>query len=337
VFDVKTQAQARKRAPLASRAMDATWPPPLDELLSLMQCPATGETLQREGHALWNQSRSRRYPVIDEVPVLIAAERSLFDPADYERDAAMDSPLVGALRRLVGQTRALGPALGKNQVADANLAAFGERLRAQSTPGERLRVLVVGGATAGAGIGLLTSAEDIDVLETDVRLTDRVALVCDGHDLPFRDATFDGVVCQAVLEHVLELPFRLPVQGGAFDFTRFTHLGHRRLWRRFDEISSGADTGPGMALAWSIWFFVRALLPRRLGRLADLVVPLLFFWLKYLDPWLVYRPAALDAASGTYFLGSRRDDEVDDRVIVNGYRGTVGRMPNLRLTTDDQA
>jgi hypothetical protein len=89
-------------------------------------------------------------------------------------------------------------------------------------------------------------------------------------------------VAQAVLEHVLdpwrcveelhrvlasgglvyaETPFMQQVHEGRFDFTRFTHLGHRRLFRRFEELDSGAVGGPGMALAWSwryfLWSFAR--------------------------------------------------------------------------------
>jgi hypothetical protein len=45
------------------------------------------------------------------------------------------------------------------------------------------------------------------------------------------------------------------------------------------------------------------------------------FWLKYVDEFLARRPAALDAASGTYFLGRRRETAVPDRDIVSSYRG----------------
>jgi hypothetical protein len=53
---------------------------------------------------------------------------------------------------------------------------------------------------------------------------------------------------------------------------------------------------------------------------------LLFFWLKYLDGWLVRRPGGLDAASGTFFLGRRRVTPIDDRTVVHGYRGGGPRL-----------
>lgn len=326
----------------------------LPQLLPLLRCPATGAELERVDSTLRSRSGEREYPIVSGVPILIAPERSLFDPADYlgrgERKPSLGQRVKAALRRLLE----LPPRLGGNFVAEDNVRRFVALLRERLGPGQRARVLIVGGATVGVGDETLLNADDFDVLETDVSLSERVAVVCDGHDLPFRDGTFDGVICQAVLEHVLdpqrvadeiwrvlrpggvvysEIPFMQQVHAGAYDFTRFTHLGHRRLWRRFDEIRSGADTGPGMALAWSVSYFVRVLTPRTLWPVAARVVSLLFFWLKYFDRWLIERPAALDAASGTFFLGARREDALEDRAIVNSYRGADGPVPRLPVRT----
>ena len=45
-----------------------------------------------------------------------------------------------------------------------------------------------------------------------------------------------------------DTPFMQQVHMGRYDFTRFTYLGHRRLFRKFEEIDSGAVSGPAMAL-----------------------------------------------------------------------------------------
>lgn len=34
---------------------------------------------------------------------------------------------------------------------------------------------------------------------------------------------------------------------GVYDFSRFTYLGHRRLFRQFDDVQSGMCGGPGCA------------------------------------------------------------------------------------------
>jgi SAM-dependent methyltransferase len=206
-------------------------------------------------------------------------------------------------------------------------------------------VLVIGGGILGKGMQHLAGNPAIELVDSDVALGPRTALVCDGHDLPFADGSFDGVISQAVLEHVLdpvrcvaelhrvlkpgglvlgETPFMQQVHMGPFDFTRFTHLGHRRLFRHFEEIESGASCGPGMALAWAWQYFLLSFAVRPLSRaLLRGVAALTSFWLKYLDYLLIDRPGALDAASGVYFIGRRSEQPLSDRALVRGYRGAM--------------
>jgi len=187
-------------------------------------------------------------------------------------------------------------------------------------------------------------------VEIDVALGPRTRVVCDAHDLPFVDGAFDAAVCQAVLEHVLdpgrvveeihrvlapgglvysEVPFMQQVHGGAYDVTRFSLLGHRRLYRFFDEIRSGVQGGPGMALGWSLWYFMRTLARTRQGRgIAFVLARIAFWWLKHLDRWLDGAPAAVDAASGTFFLGRRREGAVSDEAILSSYRGAGTCRPH---------
>jgi ubiquinone/menaquinone biosynthesis C-methylase UbiE len=109
------------------------------------------------------------------------------------------------------------------------------------------------------------------------------------HDLPFADNSFDGVVVQAVLEHVVdrraawrrhrvlkgrgvvyaETPFMQQVHMGPYDFTRFTHSGHRRLFRWFRG-GRAAPCGPGMALAWAYQHFLLSFATRGLSAVAAL-------------------------------------------------------------------
>jgi SAM-dependent methyltransferase len=157
--------------------------------------------------------------------------------------------------------------------------------------------------------------------------------------------SFDGIIAQAVLEHVVdpyrcaeemhrvlktdgliyaETPFMQQVHGGRYDFTRFTHLGHRRLFRRFEEIDSGAMCGPGMALAWSWQYFLLSFATSQMIRaLIRVFAGLTSFYLKYFDYILIDRAGTLDAASGYYFLGRKGKDVLSDRELITGYRGAV--------------
>jgi SAM-dependent methyltransferase len=307
----------------------------------ILRCPITGSPLARAAGGLLTSSEGRRYGVVGDVPILLDAESTPFDPP-----LAADAPpasrrLRAILDRLVpSPTRAVGSSRRFDRLAD--LVAARDR---------RARVLVIGGGETGQGMDGFIKRPELELIETDVYIGPRTQVVCDAHQLPFSDRCFDGVIAQAVLEHVAdpqrvvaeihrvlkrdglvysETPFMQQVHEGAFDFTRFTMVGHRRLFRWFDELDAGVVCGPATALIWGLRYFVRSL-PRRsrvVRELLDRAVCLCFFWLKYLDDVLVSRPGAVDAASGTYFLGQRRDSPISDReVLASSYRGGFRQRP----------
>jgi SAM-dependent methyltransferase len=205
------------------------------------------------------------------------------------------------------------------------------------------RVLIIGGSILGQGMEPLVQNRSLELVESDVSFGPRTMLICDAHDIPFEDETFDGVIVQAVLEHVVDpyrcveeihrvlkkeglvyadTPFMQQVHMGRHDFTRFTHLGHRRLFRKFDEIDSGAACGPGMALAWSYQYFCFSFTTSRpLRVLIRTFATLTSFYLKDLDYYLIEKAGTLDAASAYYFLGRKGNHILSDRELLKLYRG----------------
>jgi SAM-dependent methyltransferase len=180
-------------------------------------------------------------------------------------------------------------------------------------------------------------------VSTDIYLNSLVVVVCDAHDIPFEDETFDGVIAQGLLEHVVdpyrcvqemyrvvkkkglvyvEVPFMQPVHAGAFDFTRFSQLGLRRLFRQFEEIGCGALAGPGGALAWA-WrsFWASFVVSRKVRYFVIGLTLLTAFWWKWLDRWLISKPTAFDSSLSYYFLGRKSNSIVSDREILESYRG----------------
>ena len=268
--------------------------------------------------------------------MLLRHDNALFPHSAYLQPFTGASTLRSRLRRLV-------PSPSVNLSFDRSMARIKAEL-ASFRPAEEIVVLVVGGglqrsaldAALGAGGRVRTVYSDIDVhADAD--------LFCDGHDLPFQDGSIDVVITTAVLEHVLhpeqavaemrrvlrvgglvysEVPFMIQVHEGAYDFTRYTHSGHRRLFNGFREIDSGMVAGPATALVWTIEYFVLSFLSRQSFRLAaKVLVRTLFFWIKYLDLLLKNKPEAYDAAACTYFLGARIEGRIDDAAIISGYIG----------------
>jgi len=308
----------------------------------LLRCPACRGRLLEDDCALRcaNNACSARFPAIDGVPILLNEKRSVFRIEDIAKGEALASELQRKGRHRL--LRKLIPGTSRNIKARANLANFARLLLDRS--GEP-RVLVIGGGTLGAGMDSVLSLPSIQLLETDVTLGGRATLVLDAHDIPLADESFDGVIIQAVLEYLVEpgrcvdeihrvlkpqglvyaeTPFMQQVHGGRLDFTRFTHLGHRRLFRRFAEITSGAVCGPGMALAWAWESFLASFSESRRTRLLLVAFArLTSFYLKYFDHVLVEKKGTYDAASAFYFLGQKSERTLPDRALTELYKGML--------------
>src|SRR4029077_1561389 len=90
-----------------------------------------------------------------------------------------------------------------NTTAPRNVARMLDLLGAGAA-GRRPRVLVVGGGTVGDGLDELYAERGVDLIAFDVYASPVTQFVGDGHAIPLADGSLDGVVVQAVLEHVLE-------------------------------------------------------------------------------------------------------------------------------------
>lgn len=287
-----------------------------------------------------NAECNANFPIVDGIPILINENASVFTIEDFltRRITTLDSKrnkVTNLLRKVI-------PDISKNIKAQQNYEKFSNLLLNQAT---KPKVLVLGGSILGQGMESLTYDNTLDLIETDVSFGSRTMLICDAHDIPFDDASFDGVIVQAVLEHVAdpyrcveeihrvlkeqglvyaETPFMQQVHMGRYDFTRFTHLGHRRLFRRFDEVESGAVCGPGMALAWAYRYFLLSFTSAKLLRqLLIVFANLTSFYLKYFDYYLVNKAGTLDAASVYYFIGRKGNHVLSDRELIKLYQGAI--------------
>lgn len=280
------------------------------------------------------------FPMVGGVPVLIDERRSAFSAADCIAAVSIQEPSkTQILKRMLMRWL---PALDRNMAGAGNM----HKLRELLAPLQRKPVILnIGGKHPSSATARLCDSDDFDTIECDLLFRPRTNLVADPHNLPIADASVDLVLLDAMLEHLFDpfvcvdeihrvlrpgglvyadSPFMLQVHGGPLDLLRFSHLGHRRLFRRFEEVASGITAGPGVALAYSAQFFLLSFAQSRLVRSAiEAVCRLTLFWLKYFDVFLRNRPGAYDAAHGVYFIGRSSMDVISDRELVRGYRGAT--------------
>jgi SAM-dependent methyltransferase/uncharacterized protein YbaR (Trm112 family) len=293
---------------------------------------------------------SSSYPIVDGTPILIDPERSVFRPeeivAEYERERAR--PPRGLLGRIAWAIASRTPHVTSHRRQEAIARHFADRLaRERPSPS----ILVVGSGTDGIGVDALRAIPGATICEFDVYLTGARMLVADLLDLPFEDGSFDAIVAQGVVEHVIDpqraadeihrvltpdgllfstTPFVLGVHLPVADYTRFSRLGLIRLFRRFTPLECDAIEGAAVALAYSLAYFWMAVWSSFgwLGgaKLAKYAGNYLIFWLRFIDALVRRSPVSMDAAASYYYIGRRSETALSDREIVAMFKG-VGLCP----------
>lgn len=291
------------------------------------------------GSDLYCASCGESFPSVDGIPILINEANSVFQIASYtnvETAYGGASSYAGHLDRRTGVRQIYRSLMHRLSESNPVPHEFDVEKAIDYINSQRsnAQILVIGAGDA---------TYQGNITYSDVAFGRNTSCIADAHDLPFEDSTFDACIVVAVLEHVAdpqrcvaeivrvlkpsgfvysETPFLQPVHMGANDFTRFTFLGHRRLFRLFDEIQSGMAGGPATSAAQVVRYLLVALTDRPLLRkLLRMIGLLITYPLRQLDRLTRNSTAAYDSASGFYFFGSLRKEPISDREILEFYRG----------------
>ena len=164
------------------------------------------------------------------------------------------------------------------------------------------------------------------IINLDIRFLSEVDIVADSEFLPIKSEIIDGIICSALLEHVVnpekviqeiyrclkpnsQVYFEVPfLQAGHMmalgDYRRFTLQGIESLLRRFKRQDSGVCIGPFSVIAWSFrkmpTIFIRS---DFLNKGIELFFGWLTFWIKYFDVFCKRLPNLEVFNGGVFFLG----------------------------------
>jgi len=179
-------------------------------------------------------------------------------------------------------------------------------------------------------LGSGNSPRVAEVINLDFFEYDNVDLVCDIHDLPFRDSSVDSIMSTAVLEHVREpdkvikeiyrvlkkggvvytsIPFMQPFHASPDDYQRYTLPGIEYLHKDFEIIESGVLCGPVSGFLWVLQDFISLSLSFGNNNLRNLILILtmcLTWPIKFLDLIFARLPTATNIASSFYVIGRKK-------------------------------
>jgi SAM-dependent methyltransferase len=170
-------------------------------------------------------------------------------------------------------------------------------------------------------LGAGTRSYDDRIVCVDGYGYNSVHVVCDLAALPFADGSIDGVISEAVLEHVPDpaahvaemlrvlrpggrvlcyFPFMQAFHASPHDYSRLTMPGLLHLFEAFTDCRARVAAGPTSGLLWTLQEWIAIAGSFGSERLYRALMPLTWVLspLKYLDMLLIKHPAAHTIASG---------------------------------------
>ena len=167
------------------------------------------------------------------------------------------------------------------------------------------------------------------VLNADIFPFEHVDIICDAHNLPFKDNSVDKIVALGMLEHVTNpvrvleeihrslkpngqvlccLPFLQPFHAAPNDYSRWTHFGVRQIFSEFSSIEVSVGVGATSSLLWIFQEWIATFLSFGSKNLKDIIFMILMFFLfplKILDLLFICIPGNESIASAFLVIAKK--------------------------------
>ena len=263
----------------------------------------------------------KTFPIINKIPILIPFN---LEDCIFEDSYTENFINFGSKKRDVSNVKIKIKKTFKDLIFGKNIQTIKNYKYLANNLKKDSKILIIGGGTIGSGADdffSICKKKAIKIDSIDVYFSHNITAIADAHYLPFENESYELVIIQAVLEHVInpnrvveeiyrilannaivyaETPFMQCVHEGPYDFTRFSHSGHRWLFKKFKEISSGAHHG---AFSSSLFILSYAISGLMRNRTIGIIIRILFTrFSKFLD-LINDEKSNIDVACGTYFLG----------------------------------
>ncbi len=311
-----------------------------------LRCPGCQKSIDYSETRIVCPSCKSSYVVFNGIPILVHEEHSYLKARtileDFCNSAERTEPRI--YKKVIFKILNFSPTIYSRKRMQEIGLIFSEFISEYTikTGNHHLRILVLGGGTSGNIFNSMKFSTECEVIVSDIYLSNVVDIVCDGTNIPFEDNTFDVILAEGVLEHVIKpdllvdethrtlkknglvlisTPFMLGVHMPVADYQRWSRLGLIGLFRKFTVVECKQIEGVLVAIAYMISYLMMTLSPQKFKVVTKLLINFLVGFFKYIDPLVRNLQQSEDVCASLYYVGTKSDFEILDYEVNSRFTG----------------